>query len=58
MTRRLIAALALTATLTGLAAGPAAALHKPGGGGSCTRYVMYTDARGWPQYKCVSYTYR
>lgn len=59
MTRRRILTLAaVIVACTGLYAGPATALNKPGGGGSCTRWVYYTDAKGWPQYKCISYVYR
>lgn len=39
--------------------GPAAALNSTrSGGGHCTRWVHYTDAKGWPQYRCTSHVYR
>ena len=47
--------LAVLSTLT--IAGPASALNKAGGGGSCVRWEYYTNARGWPDYRCVSYYY-
>lgn len=56
-TRKTITAALLALTVLGGMAGRADALNKAGGGGSCVRYVYYTNANGWPDYKCVSYLY-
>lgn len=56
--RRALTLLAVIVACTGLYAGPASALNKPGAGGSirrCVHWVNTTNSLGWPIEYCVKY---